>query len=96
MLNYKAIAIFASAQARGGKQPVAEAVVHFLRGRKIAARLPHSSVFTGLPAADAQKRPVGLMLEGDLKRRPVLDADGRFKGMSSRDSLLRTGFGGPT
>ncbi len=75
MLNYKAIAIFAGGQACRGKPPVAAAVVHFLRGRKIAARLPHSSIFSGLP---------------------VVDADGRIKGMASRDSLPRTGFGEPT
>jgi hypothetical protein len=71
-------------------------VVHFLRGRKIAARLPHSSVFTGLPAVGAPRRPVDLMLKSDLKRLPVAGADGRFKGMASRDSMRRTGFGGAT
>ena len=36
---------------------------------------------------------IGLMIRKGLKRLPVVDADGRFKGMISRDSLLRTGFG---
>jgi CBS domain-containing protein len=36
---------------------------------------------------------IGLMIEKGLKRLPVVDAEGRFKGMISRDSLLRTGFG---
>ncbi|MFY9941175.1 MAG: DUF190 domain-containing protein [Desulfobacterales bacterium] len=36
---------------------------------------------------------IGLMVEKALKRLPVVDAAGRFKGMVSRDSLLRTGFG---
>jgi CBS domain-containing protein len=36
---------------------------------------------------------IGLMIEKGLKRLPVVDADGRFKGMIRRDSLLRTGFG---
>jgi CBS domain-containing protein len=35
---------------------------------------------------------IRLMLEGTIKRLPVLDADGKFKGMISRDSLLRVGF----
>ena len=35
---------------------------------------------------------VDLMLAQNLKRLPVVDAAGRFKGMISRDSLLRTGF----
>jgi CBS-domain-containing membrane protein len=33
-----------------------------------------------------------LMTEKALKRLPVLDAEGKFKGLISRDSLLRTGF----
>jgi hypothetical protein len=73
MLNCKASAIFASGQACRGKPPVAAAVVHFLRTRRIAARLPHSSIFSGLP---------------------VVDADGRFKGMARRDSMRQTVFGG--
>ena len=36
---------------------------------------------------------IGLMTEKALKRLPVVDDAGRFKGMISRDSLLRTGFG---
>ncbi|HDI60948.1 MAG TPA: CBS domain-containing protein [Desulfobacteraceae bacterium] len=35
---------------------------------------------------------VALMTEKALKRLPVVDADGQFKGMISRDSLLRAGF----
>jgi CBS domain-containing protein len=35
---------------------------------------------------------VALITEKSLKRLPVVDADGRFKGMISRDSLLRAGF----
>ena len=37
---------------------------------------------------------IGLMIDKGLKRLPVVDAEGRFKGMINRDSLLRTGFGG--
>jgi CBS domain-containing protein/PII-like signaling protein len=36
---------------------------------------------------------IGLMIDKGLKRLPVVDAEGRFKGMISRDSLLRTGYG---
>ena len=32
------------------------------------------------------------MLERAIKRLPVLDSEGKFKGMISRDSLLRAGF----
>jgi CBS domain-containing protein len=38
---------------------------------------------------------IGLMIEKGLKRLPVVDDAGCFKGMISRDSLLRTGFSGP-
>lgn len=38
---------------------------------------------------------VRLMAEKALKRLPVVDADGRFKGMISQASLLRAGFRGP-
>ena len=38
---------------------------------------------------------IALMIDKGLKRLPVVDNDGRFKGMISRDSLLRAGFGGP-
>lgn len=36
---------------------------------------------------------IALMTQKGLKRLPVLDFEGKFKGMISRDSLLRTGFG---
>jgi len=35
---------------------------------------------------------IALMIDKELKRLPVIDTNGRFKGMISRDSLLRTGF----
>lgn len=38
---------------------------------------------------------IALMIDKGLKRLPVVDKDRRFKGMISRDSLLRTGFDGP-
>ena len=34
-----------------------------------------------------------LMLERAIKRLPVLDAEGKFKGMISRDALLRSATG---
>ena len=36
---------------------------------------------------------ISIMTQKGLKRLPVLDTEGKFKGMISRDSLLRTGFG---
>lgn len=35
---------------------------------------------------------VRLMIEQRLKRLPVVDAEGRYRGMISRDALLKTGF----
>jgi CBS domain-containing protein len=35
---------------------------------------------------------IRLMLDRAIKRLPVLDEDGKFRGMISRDSLLRAGF----
>jgi CBS domain-containing protein len=35
---------------------------------------------------------IRLMLERAIKRLPVVDAEGKYKGMVSRDSLLRAGF----
>jgi CBS domain-containing protein len=39
------------------------------------------------------EKAIGLMIDKGLKRLPVIDGDGRFRGMISRDSLLRTGYG---
>ena len=39
---------------------------------------------------------ITLMTEKGLKRLPVLDSQGKFKGMISRDSLLRSAFGQQT
>ena len=36
---------------------------------------------------------IKLMAEKALKRIPVVDPDGKFKGMISRDEILRIGFG---
>ena len=35
---------------------------------------------------------IWLMIEGTFKRLPVVDAQGKFKGMVSREALLRAGF----
>jgi CBS domain-containing protein len=41
----------------------------------------------------AIEEAIRIMTEKALKRLPVVDENGKFKGMISRDSLLRTGFG---
>lgn len=52
---------------------------------------------TELPTVDEHmliEEAIGLMTTMQLKRLPVIDDQRRFKGMISRDSLLRTGYGG--
>lgn len=52
---------------------------------------------TGLITAREEmliEEAIALMIDKGIKRLPVVDNEGRFKGMVSRDSLLRTGFGG--
>lgn len=59
---------------------------------KTAAEVMNANIVTvreDTPIKDA----IRLMLERAIKRLPVLDADGKFMGMISRDSLLRVGFG---
>ena len=36
---------------------------------------------------------IGIIVSHGIKRLPVLDGQGRFKGLISRESLLRTGYG---
>jgi CBS-domain-containing membrane protein len=36
---------------------------------------------------------IGIIVSQGIKRLPVLDTEGRFKGLISRESLMRTGFG---
>jgi CBS-domain-containing membrane protein len=58
---------------------------------KNASEVMNTDIVTvreGAPIEEA----IRLMLKHSIKRLPVLDADGKFKGMISRDSLLRTGF----
>jgi CBS domain-containing protein len=74
-------------------------------GTRRRQRLPAARLLSQKTAADAMRREVitvreetpvdeaiRLMVERGLKRLPVLDDQGLFKGMVSRDSLLRTGF----
>jgi CBS domain-containing protein len=58
---------------------------------KTAAEVMHTDIIT--IAEDAPiNEAIRLMLEHSLKRLPVLDAQGNFKGMVSRDALLRVGY----
>jgi CBS domain-containing protein len=61
-----------------------------LRART-AAEVMNTNIVTvreDAPIEDA----IRLMLERAIKRLPVLDSEGKFKGMISRESLLRAGF----
>jgi CBS-domain-containing membrane protein len=68
-------------------------------GRDLAQRLAATTAFdvmcSDLLAVQEEmliEEAIRLMTEKRLKRLPVVDAAGRFQGMISRDSLLRTGY----
>lgn len=58
---------------------------------KTAAEVMIKDVVTVREDASIEEA-IKLMLDRAIKRLPVLDAESRFKGMISRDSLLRAGF----
>jgi CBS domain-containing protein len=61
-----------------------------LRGRT-AGEIMNTAIVT--VAEDAPiNEAIRLMLDKAIKRLPVLDSQGKFKGMVSRDALLRAGF----
>jgi CBS domain-containing protein len=62
-----------------------------LRART-AAEVMNRDVVT-VTEATAIDAAIAVMAEKGFKRLPVVDEEGKFKGMISRDSLLRTGFG---
>jgi CBS domain-containing protein len=65
-----------------------------LRART-AAEVMKSEVVTIAEDAPIEEA-LRLMLAKAIKRLPVVDAEGLFKGMISRDSILRTAFAGPS
>lgn len=82
-----------------------ESIWHYLAGRRTHSV---SGQVLGRTAADIMRKDlvtiqedttvdgaIRLMTDKSLKRLPVVDAEGRFKGMISRDSLLRTGLVSP-
>ncbi|MCL2340418.1 MAG: DUF190 domain-containing protein [Proteobacteria bacterium] len=63
--------------------------------RRLAAAKAGEIMRTDVPTVResmAIEEAIRLMIEQRLKRLPVVDDSGRFQGMISRDSLLRTGF----
>ncbi|NWG72943.1 MAG: CBS domain-containing protein, partial [Parvularculaceae bacterium] len=58
---------------------------------KTAAQVMNTDIVTVREDTPIEEA-IRLMLERAIKRLPVLDAQGRFTGMISRDSLLRAGF----
>jgi CBS domain-containing protein len=59
---------------------------------KTAAEIMNTNIVT-VQETTPIDAAIALMTQKGFKRLPVLDPAGRFKGMISRDSLLRTGFG---
>jgi len=79
-----------------------ESIWHYLTGkrnhatagqilRKTAAEVMRKDLVT-VQEDTTIDEAIRLMTDKGLKRLPVVDAEGRFKGMISRDSLLRTGL----
>ena len=62
----------------------------YLRART-AGEVMKTDIITIKEAAPINEA-IRLMLERSIKRLPVLDAQGKFKGMVSREALLRVGF----
>jgi CBS domain-containing protein len=58
---------------------------------KVAAEVMKIDVITIREDAPLEEA-IHIMLDRVIKRLPVVDAEGRFQGMISRDSLLRAGF----
>ncbi|MBF0302950.1 MAG: DUF190 domain-containing protein, partial [Desulfamplus sp.] len=58
---------------------------------KTAAQVMKSDSITILESSTVDEA-IRLMTERMIKRLPVIDSEGKFKGMISRESLLRTGF----
>ena len=67
------------------------AVMRNLAERRVAEVMTRPAVT--MEADRPLTEAVELMLARQLKRLPVVDADGHFRGLISRDSLLRTGYG---
>jgi CBS domain-containing protein len=59
---------------------------------KTAGEVMNTDIITVRETTDIDAA-IAIMAEKGLKRLPVIDNEGKFKGMISRDSLLRTGFG---
>jgi len=58
---------------------------------KIAREVMNTNIVTVQENAPINEA-IRLMLEKAIKRLPVLDGQGKFKGMVSRDALLRAGY----
>jgi CBS domain-containing protein len=58
---------------------------------KTAGEIMNTKIFTVQEDAPIDEA-IRLMLDKAIKRLPVVDAQGKFKGMISRDALLRAGF----
>jgi len=63
----------------------------FLLSMKTAGEVMNTNIVTVREDAPIDEA-IRLMLEKAIKRLPVIDAEGKYKGMVSRDSLLRAGF----
>ncbi|MCL4501077.1 MAG: DUF190 domain-containing protein [Deltaproteobacteria bacterium] len=63
----------------------------FLLSMKTAGEVMNTDIVTVREDAPINEA-IRLMLDRAIKRLPVIDAQGKYRGMVSRDALLRTGF----
>lgn len=71
---------------------------HKLVGEALRSKTAVDIMRTDLPTVEEHTgldQAIKLMVTKGVKRLPVVDADGRFKGMLNRSALLHTGFGDP-
>jgi CBS domain-containing protein len=59
---------------------------------KTARDVMNTECITVLETASIDEA-IGIIVSQGIKRLPVLDVAGKFKGLVSRESLMRTGFG---
>ena len=81
---------FAEKLPFGQKEQKNKGISRYLRS-KTASDVMKTDLITVLENATIDEA-IRLMTEKMIKRLPVLDAQGNFKGMISRESLLREGF----
>ena len=77
---------------KGKKEEIAPAADRASVMKKTARDVMNTECITVLENASIDEA-IGIIVSLGIKRLPVLDVQGKFKGLISRESLLRTGYG---